>query len=676
MLEDGRIIYTRWDYVMKAYNVIQQLWAVNPDGRAATLAFGDHYAFSVGPIAFFEARQIPGTSRVICTGAAHHNSCVGPIMIVDLDQNRGNRNAMVNVTSEVGYPEINDKVLREVVYEELPGRGMSNTRSDAGWYSSPYPISESHFLVISSFENPHNARHGYGLYLMDVHHNRELIYRFKDASCYSPMPLRTRKRPRVIPDMVKGVEPNTPGTFIVTDIYQGLDGVKRGDVSYLRVLESEAKTTRTTPQRCDIGLNSGWDIRAVLGTVPVEADGSAHFIAPPGKLLFFEALDKDYLEIRRMRNYVNIMPGEVNSCVGCHEPYGTAPMPAAGRALLAMKRPPSKITPPPWGTEGFSFQRNVQPILNKHCIRCHTGEKESDKPYDLRGKRWVQAPVGYDRDHAPHRQHMVSDSFMNLLKYVSYVRVGSYQGPKLPLAPYATGSHESKLMHLLKKGHNEVKLDLSEWRTLAAWIDCNAPFYGSGAEIVLPHMLPPEPLRTQSAVDKERIVARVKELSSSGASVLSYVDCGVQVHSDAGDVAIKQLSGKGWTFRGAEVVGDLAGCHRDITFDAKEIVYRISGLRQGTQYSVHLSWWDFNGDQRRQSVWVSGTGGKGKLQLRKTSALPAYLARKELPETVTVALPANLTARGDVEIFIQNDGGANAVLGELWVTRTRNTREE
>jgi len=674
MLEDGRIMYTRWDYVMKGYNVIQQLWAVNPDGRGASLLFGDHYAFSVGPIAFFEARQIPGTRMVICTGGAHHNTCAGPIMVLDLDQNRGTRTAMVNVTPEVGYPEINSRVFREVVYEELAGKGVSNTRNATGWYSSPYPLSEKHFLVAASFEPNNAARAGYGLYLMDIHHNRELIYRFKDASCYSPMPLRPRRRPRVIPDMVKGVDPDTPATLIVSDVYQGLPGVRRGAVKYLRVLETHSKTVRTRPQRCDVGVNSGWDIRGVLGTVPVEEDGSARFLAPPYKQLFFEALDEDYLEIRRMRNFMNVMPGEKVSCVGCHEPPGTAPMQALPGTLMAMKHPPSPITPPPWGTGGLGFEEVVQPVLDRHCVRCHDGTGAKGKAFNLRSGKMVSAPVGYDRDHAPHAQHLVSEAFLNLLKFVSYIRVGGYQGEKLPLAPNATGSRQSVLMKHLQKGHNNVELALAEWRALAAWIDCNAPYYGGWDEIVLPEMPPAHTraLRTQTARDRKRIAERIEQIENAGKTeVLAYLDCGLQLKSDGGSIQIHQVRGKGWLYAGTDVVTGIADAHRDIAFDEDRIVFDLNGLRQDTAYALNMTWWDFNTDQRRQSVWVSRPDGSGRKCVRAASGLPAYQVRKELPEQVRLDLPGEVIAGGKTRVTIKRDGGANAVTGEIWVTQAR-----
>jgi hypothetical protein len=674
MLADGRIMYTRWDYVMKGYNVIQQLWAVNPDGRGASLLFGDHFAFSVGPIAFFEARQIPGTQKVICTGGAHHNTCAGPVMILDLEQNRGTRTAMVNITPEVGYPEINRNVFREVVYEELAGKGISNTRNGTGWYSSPYPLSQDLFLVAASFE-PNNAAHnGYGLYLMDRHHNRELIYRFKDASCYSPMPLRPRRSPRVIPDMVKGLDPATPATLIVSDVYQGLPGVKRGEVKYLRVLETHSKTVRTRPQRCDIGVNSGWDIRGVLGTVPVEADGSARFRVPPYKQLFLEALDEDYLEIRRMRNFMNAMPGEKVSCVGCHEPPGTAPMQALPGTLLAMKRPPSAITPPPWGTDGLGFEAVVQPVLDKHCVRCHDGSGAKGRAFSLRSGETVSAPTGYDRDHAPHAQHLVSEAFMNLLKYVSYIRVGGYQGEKLPLSPNATGSRQSVLMKHLKKGHNNVELDLTEWRSLAAWIDCNAPYYGGWDEILLPETPsgPTRALRTQTARDKKRITDRIRQIEDAGQKeILAYLDCGLQLQSDGGTAQIRQLRGKGWMYAGTDVVKGIADGHRDIAFDESRIEFELSGLKKDGACELNMTWWDFNTDQRRQSVWVSRPDGSNRKCIRDASGLPAYLLRKERPEQVVLGLPAEAITGGKTRVAIQRDGGANAVIGEIWITRTR-----
>ncbi|MBW8017049.1 MAG: hypothetical protein FVQ82_12760 [Planctomycetes bacterium] len=673
MLADGRIMYTRWDYVMKGYNVIQQLWAVNPDGRKAGLLYGDHYSFSFGPIAFQEARQIPGTSKIIATGAAHHNTGVGPIMIVDTRLNRGGPDSMVNVTPEIGYPEMNKRVLNEVKSKDANSQNISRNINNTGWYSSPYPLTEKHYLASYSFEKNNALRTGYGLYLMDVHGNKELIYRAKDSSCYSPIPLKSRPKPRVIPDKVKGVAKDTPARVVITDIYQGLDGIQRGEVKYLRILETYSKTVRTTPQRCDVGVGSGWDVRAVLGVVPVEEDGSVHFYLPPFKQIFFEALDKDFLEIRRMRNFMNVMPGESVSCTGCHEPYGFTPKNVS--MPKAMKRNPSKIVAPPWGTGGFSFKKFVQPVLDSDCVRCHDGARGKDKSFDLRGTKMVTAPAPYDRDQGP--QHAVSDSFLKLLEYVSYIRVGGYEGEKLPLAVNATGSRRSKLMKILKEGHYGVELDRAKWRALAAWIDTNAQYYGGWDEIVI---LKPAPkkkaakdvgvklLRKATEDDRKRRQKRIKEIGSKNNSVVkAYINCGIEKSSGGPyPEKITQRTGKGWLFCKPSTAKNIKHESAEITFALDEIVFDIENLQKGARYKLGLTWWDYNGNGRKQSVWASGIDGSSKKRFLFGAALPAY-TKGQGAEQVVATLPAELLRKGNLRVSIRKEAGSNAVVSEVWL---------
>ncbi len=358
MLDDGRIIYTRWDYLMKPFNMIQQLWTVAPDGAGAQLAYGDHYDFSKGPIAFFEPRQVPGTSWIVCTGGAHHNTCAGPLMLVDLKQHRGGPEGMHNLTPEVSYPE-------------------RTGDSFHGWYASPWPLSETYFLVSFSPEEANNVRNGYGLYLFDRFGNLELIYRDKEMSAYSPIPLKARQAPVVLANQVGAVASDTPAKVMVADVYEGLDGVPRGTVKYLRILESHNKTVHSKPMTLDVGIESGTDPRGVLGTVPVEDDGSAHFLLPPRRHIFFEALDQDHLEIRRMRNYLTAQAGEKVGCIGCHENSGAAYH--SQNTPQAFLRKPSAPTPPAWGTGAIDFRHVVQPVLDRHCIRCHDGSTGKDQ---------------------------------------------------------------------------------------------------------------------------------------------------------------------------------------------------------------------------------------------------------------------------------------------------------
>ena len=481
MLEDGRILYTRWDYVMKAYNVIQQLWTVYPDGRSSQLVYGDWYAFSRGPLALFEARQIPDTHRVVAVGSAHHNTCAGSIMVVDLDKNRLGPSGMVNLTPWVGYPEATAPLLDERIDRSIPEAPLiSNCANKTGWYASPYPLDDGYFLVSYSFEQADNAAAGYGIYLIDRFGNQEPIYRGQGYSCYAPMLLAPRKTPPVLPDQVHDVDPSTPGRMLVLDVNEGLNGIPRGTAKFLRVIEISAKNRHTNPHRCDTGVSSGYDLRSVLGTVPVAEDGSAFFEVPSGKLVMLEALDEHHLELQRMRNYVTLMPGETRSCIGCHEVPGHAPV-QASRSARALARGSVAITPPPWGAGPMGFKRVVQPLLDRQCIRCHDGGSGSDHASDLRGTKMVKAPTLYDGDEGP--QHQVSDSFLTLLAHVNYVKVGGYQGPKLPFKPGTSGSRVSPLMKLLAKDHHGLRLPDADWQALASWIDCNAPYFGAYDEM-------------------------------------------------------------------------------------------------------------------------------------------------------------------------------------------------
>ncbi len=473
VLDDGRILYMRWEYAIKPFNTIQYLWSVHPDGTKPTLAYGDHFGFSPGPLSFIEARQIPGTSRIVATGAAHHNSGVGPIVIVDTIKSRGDPTGLVRVTPDVLYPETS----------EMGGRGPSR----GGWYNAPYPLSETLFLVCYNFEPSDASPHGYGIYLLDIHGNKELVYRDRERSCYSPIPLRPRREPPTLsasPEAVLAKETPSSGTVVLLDVNEGLDGVARGDAKYLRILETISKHEHSIPQRLDVGIGSGWDPRRILGIVPIAEDGSAMFEVPADTALFFEVLDERYMDIRRMRSFVNVRPGETVTCVGCHEPYQSAP---PNRRVQTVSRPAAKIAPPPWGAIPVSFTDVVQPVLDRRCASCHDGTKGEKKSFDLAGNKRVVARGADNQSPGPpwpNTPHLVTASFVNLLPFVDFTKLSGYGGGNLPLAPYAVGSHRSKLVKILDEDHYDVKLTTDEWRAIVAWIDCNAPFLGGWGEYV------------------------------------------------------------------------------------------------------------------------------------------------------------------------------------------------
>ena len=649
VLDDGRIIYMRWEYVMKAYNTIQYLWTVYPDGSRAQLAFGEHFQFSRGPLTFIEPRQIPGTDKVIATGAAHHNSGVGPLCIVDLARNRDASGGMLRITPEVGYPEATD----------------DRAQSPTGWYSSPWPLSEDYFLVAHSFDSAHNSSEGYALYLLDTAGNMELIYRDAELSCYSPIPLRPRSRPGHVPQLTGPAGEGEAGTILMTDVYEGLAGVERGTVKHLRVLETLPKLEHTSPQRCDVGVASGWDPRMVLGTVPVEEDGSAWFNVPADRLIFFEALDEDYLEVRRMRSYTNVLPGEHVSCIGCHESSAQAPH---GRRPRALDRPPVEITPPPFGVRPMDFAELVQPLLDNQCIRCHDAKAEDT--FDLTGDVMVPAPVWRDHDQGP--QHNVSKSFLNLLEHVSYVRLSGYDGGNLPLPAYATGSHESSLMRILADGHHGVELGLDEWRLLAAWIDCNAPFLGSYDRIDITPP-PPQPL-SPAPYEPEVTEARRKELQSAapeGQRLCVHLDCGaeVRVPAEAGQaVGVPSLRMvRGSAYHWSDSAQAAAAHFGSIVFDGETVTFVAEGLEPDKRYRLGFSWWDYDSSRRAQSVSLERTtDGERKLVLDAVQ-LPSYLTEHEEPAQHELAVPAGFYPDGRLQISFEREAGANVVVSEIWL---------
>ncbi|HUU21472.1 MAG TPA: hypothetical protein VM389_02965, partial [Phycisphaerae bacterium] len=351
LLDDGTIGFTRWEYVMKFWSPIQMLWSVRPDGTNPRMIYGSdlsrQYAY---PLNYASARQIPGTGKLVCIGSAHHNTGAGPLCIVDLRKGRNVAEGLERVTP--------------VRFVETP-----DSQPHAGWYDCPLPLSERYFLVSYSFSAQETDTRSYGVYLLDVHGGRELIYRDRELSALFPVLLRPRHRPG--PVAAAPVAPEGEfGEFLVQDVHEGLDPAARGKARYLRIVEAHERHVHTLPYALEVGPDSGFETKQVLGTVPVERDGSAYFRVPAGRGVFFSVLDENYQALNTMRSVTNIQAGERTGCVGCHEPARKAP---AGRPALAALRPVSQLQAPPWGVVPMDYAALVQPLLDKHCTSCHDG---------------------------------------------------------------------------------------------------------------------------------------------------------------------------------------------------------------------------------------------------------------------------------------------------------------
>jgi hypothetical protein len=442
VLPDGRILYGRWEYVDKTALYMQSLWTVLPDGTQETALFGNNLP---RPTAILDALAVPGTTLVAASLTPHNGQAVGAIALIDPALGKNNLAAITNLTPE--YPAEMDQ-------------GLMVGPCD------PQPLSAHDVLYAT------NAIGGHGVVeLADRAGRRELAYADARVSCFAPALVRPRLRPPVVTPVEADNGPL--GRFLVQDVYEGLPGVKRGEVKRLRVVEETARTSEVPPggrwwnQAFLVSWQGAYVIKTVLGTVPVEDDGSAYFEAPPGRALYFEALDADGREVQRMRTFVQAVPGTTRACVGCHEAKLTSP-PAGRGAPRALARGPSRPEAESWGTGFVDFPTMIQPILDKHCVRCHGGPQGMGGGVDLSGG-WTWA---FNIAYETLLKH-------NLVGFIRCLNEDTTSARILP--PRTAGSGAAPLGELLVGGHQGRIPDLTraERDLVMAWMDTNSNYYGT-----------------------------------------------------------------------------------------------------------------------------------------------------------------------------------------------------
>jgi len=469
VLNDGRVIYTRWDYVDRDAVHYQQLWTVHPDGSHVRAFYGNH---TFNPVGVWEAQPVPGSHRVMATAAAHHAMTAGSIILLDITRGIDGLEPITRLTPDALFPESEAPVSHgdngksfwraPAGVKKAPDIPAEAARWPGHCYRAPWPLSEKYFFVAYSFDpligepsaNPPNQ---FGLYLVDCFGNKELLYRDSEISSLWPVPLCARRTPPVLP-----AEPATSpnGTFFLQNVRAAWPYLPEVPITRLRIVQILPKTTphANTPT---VGLPNASPGKQVFGTVPVETDGSAYFRAPAGIPLAFQALDERGQAVQIMRSTTYLQPGENASCIGCHEPRSSAP--ASRGAALALQRPPSDITPGPDGSHPLSFPILVQPVLDQHCVRCHSGPKP--------GGNLVLTGTPQGRYTA---------SYNALAPRVSFSAWGRPGGNCEPLSqPDFFGARGSPLMKQLLRGHHEVALRPEEIERLATWMDANALFYGT-----------------------------------------------------------------------------------------------------------------------------------------------------------------------------------------------------
>lgn len=491
----GLLLYTRWDIWDRGYFQAMNVWSTYPNGSDGRALFGNYYEGAEPcPNATMDVRCIPGSRKLIGTASSYFEQSYGALIVID--------------------PAIPDdsamtKLKRMTPEQPFAWREMSRYTGPLD-YGAPWPLSELFCLCV--YDSDSAIRRGpdnnYGIYLVDAFGNRELLYRDPAISCQSPIPLRPRPQPPIVRRqagaLVKaGVKTPTRGPGAAPMATVGLVNVYRSyypmpknvRISKLRVLQVAYKDVigRNIPVT-GYGEDTGHDKggRLLLGTVPVEDDGSAYFRMPAGVPVHFQAIADDGLAIQTMRSVSYAQPGENLLCLGCHEPRRGAPgrFPAIPKAF---RRAPSDLQPDVEGSHPVTFPRLVQPVLDKHCVACHA-EHAEEAPSLARGAKWERYGTEYyDQarsrvvESIPHDQwaresykYVWYDSYANLYPYVRdacFVKHGPEEGART--RPGTFGARASRLYQLLQDGHYEVELNDEERHRIALWIDTNCRFFGA-----------------------------------------------------------------------------------------------------------------------------------------------------------------------------------------------------
>ncbi len=450
LLPDGRILYDRWEYVDRNFGDAQGLWTVNPDGTNHAIYWGNNTG---SPGAVLEGRPIPGTLQVLCTFSSCHDRPWGALAIVDRDFGLDGRPPVLRTWPADAAGLVDER------------GGFDDFKRVHPKHEDPFPLSDAYFLCSRATGEGERM----GIFLLDVFGN-ELLLHVEGPGCYDPMPLGPRPRSPVVPE--RRDYANGEGYFYVADVYAGthMQGVRRGDVKALRVVESPEKRFWTKPAWGGQGQEApamGWhdfNSKRILGTVPVEADGSAAFAVPSDRFVYFQLLDADGMMVQSMRSGTMVQSNEWTGCVGCHDERRTAPPGSGGGAVpLALRRSPSRLAGWHGPAREFSYRAEVQPIFDRACVSCHDFGSEGKSKVILAG----------DRELA------FNASYIELWRKQLIRPVGA--GPAQVQPARSWGSHASRRVEVIRKGHYDVRLGAEDVDRIVTWIDINAPYYPSYA---------------------------------------------------------------------------------------------------------------------------------------------------------------------------------------------------
>ena len=520
LLPDGRVLFTRWEYVDRDLDYRLGLWTQRPDGRQFQLYFGNTIR-EVG--VFWQARGVPGhADLLVATFAPGHGWPYGAVGLVTnrsgpeagrdrgfawlTDESLGVGDRTVHADG-MSFGDIDDGRRLDMA---LRDRSLQPDREPADlslahdlearagrWldaarplYRDPFPLSDHVFLVSYAA----SAAGRFDLYLLDLCGNRIPLYADPQLGSVCPLPLRPRAvfaTPPVQPPAATGDGlASAWGTALVADVYRGLSGIQRGEAKYLQIMEQVPKTHEFTRRAYDQSPVMGYGTyyaKRCWGRVPIEPDGSAHFELPALREVYLQVLDAEGRELQRQTSSLQVMPGEMRSCSGCHEPRSATPSMRSSLPLAA-RRPPTRPVPPPWSRDGLvEFTTVVQPVLDKHCVGCHSGPAPGGG-WDLSGDRTRFFNMAYDHllgRSRSYRQHnlttgeMLSQEAARGLPLVHFYWLR--RAPTGTNPPGWSGSRVSRLADYLEPAHVGHEVPWEDRQRIYTWIDANVPFYAGYA---------------------------------------------------------------------------------------------------------------------------------------------------------------------------------------------------
>jgi hypothetical protein len=460
-------MYLRWEYTDTPHSHDRVLFHMNPDGTEQMEYYGSN---SYWPNAIFYARPIPKHPTKFVGIVSGHHGVRRMGEMVFFDSARGRREASGAIQRIGGY----GKKVESATDPKYGSTLIADRLADASWpkFLHPYPLGEKYF-VTSCQPRPDSC---WGIYLVDIYDNMLLLKEEPGHVLFEPIPLRKTARPPVIPDRVDLARKDA--VVHLVDVYagEGLKDIPRGEAKGLRLFTYHFLYPKMGGPQGVVGMEGPWDIKRMIGTVPVEQDGSAFFRVPANTPISIQPLDSEGKALQLMRSWFTAMPGEVISCIGCHESQNSAP---TVTKTIAVNKAPSQITPWYGPVRGFNFEREVQPILDKYCISCHDGQ---NKLPNLRERKYItdyHAKPSVFHNGKKNAGHF-SRSYAELHRFV---RRSGLESDYHMLVPMEYHPDTTQLVQMLKKGHGNTILDAEAWDRIITWIDLNAPFHGTWSEI-------------------------------------------------------------------------------------------------------------------------------------------------------------------------------------------------